>query len=589
MDRNNLIGFTLMAVLLFVYFIFFAPEPGQPTQPLVQDSTQAKQITRLSSPSDSTSPINPDTIPLREIVLENEEVRITLSNHGAVITKAQLKNFKSYSGDTLTLISKGTSTFRTSISIDGKETDLNTLNYQSEVSLTEETKTARFVAVGSKGERIEQTWTLPAKGFVIDHKVKTVGINPQKEFTEWQWINRMPLVEKDLNDSRTKTAINFHTPADDETDGTSESSLDQENMSLPQGTDWVGMKQKFFLSAVISKEGFSGGEIETFVPAGDEKTVKTGKILVKIPTAKITGAGADLRYYLGPNDYKTLGEVAPGFRENVYLGWPPVKWVNEYLIVPVFLFLTKYFSNYGLIIIILVIIIRLVLLPLSYKSYLGMAKMRLLKPELDELKKKFPDDQMKFSQEQMKLFNEAGASPFAGCIPLLLQMPILFAMFYLFPSCIEFRQQTLPFAEDISTYDSVLSLPFAIPFMGSHISIYTLLMTISTLAITWQNNQISTVDGPMKSLSYIMPLVFFFVLNSFPASLSFYYLIGNVASFGQQILIKRFVDEDKIKEVMEAHRKKMAASPNSGKSAFMSKLSDALKASEEARKKNKRS
>jgi len=217
-----------------------------------------------------------------------------------------------------------------------------------------------------------------------------------------------------------------------------------------------------------------------------------------------------------------------------------------------------------------------------------MAKMRLLKPELDEIKKKYPDDQMKFSQEQMKLFSEVGASPFAGCIPLLLQMPILFAMFYLFPSVIEFRQQTLPFAEDISTYDSVIQLPFALPFMGSHISIYTLLMTISTLVITWQNNQLSTVDGPMKSLSYIMPLVFFFVLNSFPASLSFYYLAGNVASFGQQILIKRFVDEDKIRKVMEEHRKKMA-SGNSTKSPFMARLSDALKASEEARKKSKRS
>jgi YidC/Oxa1 family membrane protein insertase len=295
------------------------------------------------------------------------------------------------------------------------------------------------------------------------------------------------------------------------------------------------------------------------------------------------------RFYIGPNDYKSLDAVANGFSANVYLGWPPVKWVNKYFIVPVFQFLTGLTSNYGLIIIILVIIIRLVLLPLSYKSYLGMAKMRLLKPELDELKLKYQDDQMKFSQEQMKLFSEVGASPFAGCIPLLLQMPILFAMFYLFPSSIEFRQQTLPFADDISTYDSVLSFSFALPLIGSHISIYTLLMTLSTLAITWQNNQISTVDGPMKSLSYIMPLVFFFVLNSFPASLSFYYLVGNLASFGQQLLIKRFVDEDKIKAVMEEHRKKMTSSGTGNKSAFMSKLTDALKASEEARKKNKRS
>jgi YidC/Oxa1 family membrane protein insertase len=235
----------------------------------------------------------------------------------------------------------------------------------------------------------------------------------------------------------------------------------------------------------------------------------------------------------------------------------------------------------------MVFLIRAILFPLSYKSYLGMAKMRLLKPELDELKKQYEGDQVKFSQEQMKLFNEAGASPFSGCIPLLLQMPFLFAMFFLFPACIEFRQQTLLFADDISTYDSVLNFAFTIPFLGNHLSIYTLLMTISTLVIQWQNNQISTVDGPMKSMGYIMPVIFLFILNSFPASLSFYYLVSNVVSFGQQLLIKRFVDEEKIKKVMDDHRKKQAVS-GSTKSSFMSKLEGAMKASEEARKKNKR-
>jgi len=279
--------------------------------------------------------------------------------------------------------------------------------------------------------------------------------------------------------------------------------------------------------------------------------------------------------------------VATGFRKNVDLGWPPVKYVNQYLIVPVFQLLTKYFNSYWLIITLMVLLIRVILFPLSYKSYLGMAKMRLLKPELDELKKKHEGDQVKFSQEQMKLYNEAGASPFSGCIPLLLQMPFLFAMFFLFPACIEFRQQTLLFAEDISTYDSVLSFPFTIPFLGSHLSVYTLLMTISTLVITWQNSQVTTVDGPMKSMQYIMPIIFLFVLNSFPASLSFYYFVGNVVSFGQQFLIKRFVDEGKIKQIMDDHRKKQVVT-GTKKSSFMARLEDAMKAGEEARKKNKK-
>ena len=590
MDRNNLIGFTLIALLLFVYFTFFAPQPTPPAPAPVNvtDTTKVKTTQGSISEADTvlTSLFGSDSIASEQfVVLENSELRVEFSSRGGKMTRATLKGYKTYDGKPLELLTPGSSSFSLLASFNGKESDLGNLIYSVKSDKAGDSTMIMFTA-GQDGRIVRQTWTLPASGFVLGYQLETAGLVFQKENITLNWTNRMPLVEKDITDSRSKTAINFHTIADD-SDGTSETSLDPENMAIPPATDWVGMKQKFFLSAILFNQGFSGGDIGTTVNPLDSQTVKTGTARLFIPAQAVSGKGADFRFYLGPNDYKTLGAIAAGLEENVYLGWPPVKYVNEYFIVPVFRMLTGVTGNYALIIIILVIVIRLVLLPLSYKSFLGMAKMRLLKPELDELKKKYPDDQMKFSQEQMKLFSEVGASPFAGCIPLLLQMPILFAMFYLFPSIIEFRQQTLPFAEDISTYDSVISFPFTIPFLGSHLSIYTLLMTISTLAITWQNNQLTTVDGPMKSLSYIMPVVFLFVLNSFPASLSFYYLVGNVASFAQQILIKRFVDEEKIKVVMEEHRKKMQTS-GSSKSPFMSRLNDALKASEEARKKNKR-
>ena len=573
-----------MALLLFLYFTFFAPQPVPPQGNSAADSLLVSQPQENIKLNNLNEAFKADSaFQKEEIVLENEDIQLTFSNLGGLITKAALKNYKSYGGGPLLLIDSGSSRFKNIMLINGRETDLFTLPYKINSTSEREIKSVEFSTQTSEGGIIRQTWSLPSTGFVVNYRAEWSGISSQGETTRFSWVNDMPLVEKDLNDSRSKSAVNYYLPSDG-LDGLSETSLDPENMSVPSGASWIGMKQKFFLSAVLSEKGFGKGEIGTTVDPTNNSIVKTGSISAEIPAS----VSSELQFYLGPNDLKTLGKITPGLEENVYLGWPPVKWVNSWFIVPVFRFLSSFISNYGLIIIILVIIIRLVLFPLSYKSYLGMAKMRLLKPELDEIKKKYPDDQMKFSQEQMKLFSEVGASPFAGCIPLLLQMPILFAMFYLFPSVIEFRQQTLPFAEDISTYDSVLSLPFALPFMGSHISIYTLLMTISTLVITWQNNQLSTVDGPMKSLSYIMPVIFFFVLNSFPASLSFYYLVGNVASFGQQILIKRFVDEDKIRKVMEEHRKKMATG-NSTKSPFMSRLSDALKASEEARKKSKRS
>jgi YidC/Oxa1 family membrane protein insertase len=210
----------------------------------------------------------------------------------------------------------------------------------------------------------------------------------------------------------------------------------------------------------------------------------------------------------------------------------------------------------------------------------------LLKPETDAIKEKNGDNMAQAQQDTMKLYKQVGVNPFSGCIPLLVQMPFLFALFYFFPISIELRQKAFLWAEDLSTYDSIINLPFTVPFgFGSHVSLFVLLMTASTLIYTWQNNQMTGVTGPMKSMGYIMPIVFLFVLNSFAAGLSFYYFVSNLVTFAQQAIIKRFVDEDKIKAIMEENRKKAAASGGSGsKSKFMAKLEEAMKASEEAKK-----
>jgi len=214
-----------------------------------------------------------------------------------------------------------------------------------------------------------------------------------------------------------------------------------------------------------------------------------------------------------------------------------------------------------------------------------MAKMKVMKPELDELKEKVGGDQQKFQQEQMKLYQQVGVNPLSGCIPMLLQMPILFAMFYFFPGSIELRQEPFLWADDLSTYDSIMTLPFTIPLYGNHVSLFVLLMTASTILYTWSNNQMSTVQGPMKSMSYMMPVIFMFVLNGFPASLSFYYFVSNIITFGQQAIIRRFVNEDKIKAVLDENRTK-----NKGKkkSKFQQRLDAAMEASKEAQKKKKK-
>lgn len=587
MDRNSIIGFGLIALLLFVYFTWFAPPPEVVQQPMAIDSLSVR-------PQEKTTDIMADakadtifsqtaTIKEELITLENNDVRISFSNKGAVIREVELKNYKTYSQKPMMLVTPQRSRFNLIGSVNGQTVDLYQPMYLFKKDFNGDSTIVEFTTNSELTGEVKHIYTLGKTGFQLQYRIVAKGIN--SENLNFSWFNRLPLVEKDIADSRIKTTINYYSTAGD-FDGISEGEQEEETLDIP-ASNWVSVKQKFFLSAILSKNSFAGGTMKTNVDLTDSSTVKVTTFSVKIPTADVVSGKSNLSFYIGPNDYKTLNNVATDFRKNVDLGWTPINYVNQFFIVPVFQLLTKYLSSYWLIITLMVMLIRVILFPLSYKSYLGMAKMRLLKPELDVLKKQYEGDQVKFSQEQMKLFNEAGASPFSGCIPLLLQMPFLFAMFFLFPACIEFRQQTLWLADDISTYDSVINFAFTIPFLGNHLSVYTLLMTISTLVITWQNNQISTVDGPMKSMGYIMPVVFLFVLNSFPASLSFYYLISNIVSFAQQLLIKRFVDEDKIVKVMNEHRAKQA-STTSKKSTFMSKLEGAMKASEETRKKNKR-
>jgi YidC/Oxa1 family membrane protein insertase len=598
MDRNSAIGLTLIAVLLLVYFNFFAPEPPKETPPLV--TTEKVDSTAVAvQPRDSSSAAIIPTAALEEKLtrVETNDLIISFSNHGGVIQEVELKHYKTYYQKPLYLATAASNAFRLNAILDGKDTDLYTLFYSGEsrnitgihpdTKLAADSTEVTFTASLAEGKTIKHIYTVPSNGFQVKYRIETAGLDQSLngEQLTFQWADRITLQEKDMANSRIKSTVNYFTTAQD-FDYLSETSQDPEAENLTTPIKWVGIKQKFFTSAIIASRAFNGGEVATSVAPADTAIVKTASVKLFIPKADVTSNKARFEYFFGPNQYELLSTVTEGFQKNLDLGWPPVSWVNRFVILPIFRFLERFISNYGIIILILVIIIKLILTPLSYSSYLGMAKMRLLKPELDLIKEKNGDNATQAQQDQMKLYQQAGVNPLAGCIPLLLQMPILFAMFYFFPVSVEMRQQAFLWAEDLSTYDSILNLSFSIPFYGNHVSLFVLLMTISTLVSTWQNNQISSVTGPMKSMSYVMPVIFMFVLNSFSAGLSFYYFVSNVVGLAQQAIIRRFVDEDKIKQVMDDHKKKIL-SGGSSKSKFMSKLEDAMKASEEARKKKK--
>ncbi len=293
-------------------------------------------------------------------------------------------------------------------------------------------------------------------------------------------------------------------------------------------------------------------------------------------------------YFIGPIDYKLLKKedknldlLVPLSQDILIFRW--MKIFNIYLIIPIFNFLSQFVSNYGVIIILLTLFIKLITAPLSYKTYESGVAMRILKPELDKLKAKFGDDQAKLSQEQMKLYGEFGVSPFGGCLPMLLQMPILFAMFSFFPSSIELRHESFLWASDLSTYDSILKLPFNIPFYGAHISLFAMLSALTQIGMSWYSQRLqpsSPQADQMKMLMYVMPVMFLFMFNSFPAALTFYYFLQNVLGMLQQWFFTTFIiKEDKIRAKMELAKK----TPKK-QGAFQKKMADMMEEAEKQKK-----
>jgi YidC/Oxa1 family membrane protein insertase len=286
-----------------------------------------------------------------------------------------------------------------------------------------------------------------------------------------------------------------------------------------------------------------------------------------------------MRLYIGPNHYQTLASKDLQLEEQLSLGWGPISWINKYIIIPIFNALDNFIPSYGIIIIILTILIKVVLSPLTYKSFMSQAKMRALKPELDQLKEKHGNDMQKMQMEQMKLYRKAGINPMGGCLPMLLQLPFLIAMFHFYPASIELRQEPFLWADDLSTYDSIFTFPgnFAIPFYGDHVSLFTLLMAGSTMLYSWYNQKMTPTSNDqmgqqMKIMTYIMPFFILFIFNGYSAGLSCYYFFYNIFSFLQTYLFKQLVDDDKVRSKIEANKKKPAK-----KSSFQQRLEEMAK------------
>jgi len=581
MDKNQATGLLLISLMVMVYFYFFGGPPElveQPVQTTEQVVTE-QQPDQLNADLATAAQGTPQLI-----TVENEDVRLVFNTKGGVIEEVELKDYKTYTKEPLILVDANSRTQKLIARQSGREVNLYDLFYTVEQKEANDTIQVTFTLTNETGGTIKQHYFIPkTNGFKINYRIESNGMNGiLANGLTLNWKSDLKATEKDVATSRIKSTITYY-QQDGNFDELSERSTDLENESVAN-LSWITFKQQFFAASVIAPKGFSIGNLTTEADVNRPDVDKTATASLTIPTTALTNGNLELSYYYGPNNYQIMKKIAPGFNENVYLGIVGINLINKWVVVPIFNWLDNYIASYGLIIFILVLIIKLALSPLSYKSYLSMAKMKVLKPELDEIKEKLGGDQQKFQQEQMKLYQQVGVNPLSGCMPMLLQMPILYAMFSFFPSSIELRQQPFLWADDLSTYDSIMTLPFEIPFYGSHVSLFVILMTISTILYTWSNNQMSTVQGPMKTMSYMMPVIFMFVLNNFPAALSYYYFLSTLITFGQQALIKRYIDEDKILAVLEDNRKKGGKK----KSKFMARLEDAMKASEEAKKGKKK-
>lgn len=609
MDKNQITGLVLMLALMTIYFQFFAPEvPEQPVeQETIETTAPAESTQQTSLASDVvvaaddslTSAIHKERYGVfapfaigeaEEINVENESVKITLSSLGGVVKRVELKDYLTYSKEPLVLIDRNSSKSDLMLISNYKPINVSELYYKAdyrklEVTGTDSLQVSFQIAVDG-GRYLEHKYTLGGTGFQLRYEINLVGMDGiiDNQDAQLTWVDNMKNVEHTLKESRAKTTINYQPIGGDFDDlGVGEGA---ESETIEQGLKWFAFKQRFFASALIAENKIAKATLSTFVDTSDSSTVKSGTAVLTLPIGDLKTGKGRFQYYFGPNDYTVQKKVVDGFEQNVDLGWFIFRAVNKFLIIPIFNLLENVISNYGVIIIILVFVIRLILAPLTYKSHMSMAKMKVLKPEMDAIKEKHDGDMQKSQQETMELYRKAGINPLSGCIPVLLQFPFLLAMFNFFPNSIELRQQAFLWAEDLSTYDNVLDLPFEIPFYGDHVSMFCLLMTASTLLYTWSNSQMnSQMQGPMKSMQYMMPFMFLFFLNEFSAGLTFYYFVSNIVSFGQMAVFRKFVDEDKILKVMEENRKKNA---NKKKSKFQLKLEEAMKAGEEQRKKGKK-
>jgi YidC/Oxa1 family membrane protein insertase len=538
-----------------------------------------------------------------DIVISNNKMSVTLSTKGAMIKSVQIKDFKTNSGDSLFVMKRDAQNefnldfFAGNNAISSKNLFFKYMGESSEQKATDKPCQAVFRAYVDNDAWLEFAYSLANDSYLLDytisfHNLENV-ISRNSSFIDLNWNQYLPILERGNSWEYNNSGIYFKLDGDDVDDIGLTSEHADEN--LAGATKWIAFKGQFFSSVLISKSTFPNAKIE-IQKSSSRDNLKYASSRIALPSTAVVDSMA---FYFGPNKFKILKDIQIADGDNldledlVPLGWTIIGWVNRYLIIPLFNWLGSFIPSYGLIILLMTLIVKLVLLPLTYKSYKSTASMRVLKPQVEELNKKFPkqEDAMKKQQAMMELYRKAGVSPMGGCLPMLLQMPVLIALFRFFPASIELRQQGFLWSNDLSAYDSILDFGFSIPFYGDHVSLFALLMAGAMLFQTMISGQMDSgqqMPG-MKLMMYFMPVMMLCWFNDYSSGLTYYYFLSNIIAILQIVLIRNNMDEAAI---LAKLNEKVAKNSGKKKSGFLARLEEAqrkqLKMLEEQRKKGKR-
>ena len=584
MDKNTLVGFILIGAVLIGFSIYNRPsqeemERAKRYQDSIQTIAQQEAAKLEVEAAQSARTLTLDSTSLffgankgteQFTTLENNLVKVTFSNKGGRVVSATLKDYKDQQGQPLTIFNEKESAMN--FAFEGKNENILTEDmFFQPLNVTDSTVTMRLATTGTG--YIDFAYRLLPESYMVNFDIRAVGMQnffPAAQKTvniDWSQMARQQ--EKGFDFEQRYTSLTYK-PVDDGSDYLSEMSDDKETLEEP--VEWIAFKNQFFSSVLIANQDFDNVTLESKIQkegSGYMKDYNAEMTTFFDPTGK---EATQLQMYLGPNHFKTLlasndlvinQDEDPELEDLVYLGWPLVREINRWFTINLFDWLSGWGLNMGLVLLLMTIIVKAIVYPATYKSYMSSAKMRVLKPHIQKINEKYPnqEDALKRQQETMQLYSEYGVSPMGGCLPMLIQMPVFMALFFFVPNAIELRQQSFLWAPDLSTYDDIINFGFNIPFLGDHISLFCLLFSVTNILNTWymmkqQDTGQQQMPG-MKIMMYLMPVMFIFIFNSYSSGLNYYYFISGLISILIMIVLRKTTNEPKLLAILEANRAKI--------------------------------